>query len=206
MKRHVLCVVCGENEFSEGMCRKCYSQRKHLPALDPLTVCFCELCSDFYQRTERYRSLEPILAKKFHDRGVKMLGCEVTLRGKKALVSATVRGRAGAIHKTENMAIVLSVQKKLCDTCQKIRGGYYEALIQVRGEKKDALLKRLHHRIPSRYVVSVVSKKEGTDIKVSSKRIAQKAVNQLGCSITKSYKLITRKEGKDVYRDSYAVR
>ena len=105
----------------------------------------------------------------------------------------------------------IMVQKNvgLCDECSRTHGGYYEAIIQVRGtdEKVSRMMKKIKGLVEKITFISKEEKlKEGLDIYVGRKTGVEELLAQLGLKTKKSYKLYSMKEGKRIYRITYIVR
>jgi NMD protein affecting ribosome stability and mRNA decay len=99
------------------------------------------------------------------------------------------------------------VKNRKCENCIKISGGYYEAVLQARGEHTERISKKIMS-MAKESVVSVKQLKEGYDILLTDKKIAAKIATQLGnyFDIRSSYKFVGEKKGKKLYRNYYAIR
>lgn len=101
------------------------------------------------------------------------------------------------------------VKKTICPNCSRKFGGYYEAILQLRGlstEVIDFTENRLENisKNDRKAFYKIESVKNGFDIYIGSKSAAKK-VSELvkrnfNLKIIKSYKLVTRREGRDVHR------
>ncbi len=90
----------------------------------------------------------------------------------------------------------------------KLSGGYYEAMIQVRGDNKEAILRKVHQIIPEKSITGIEQLKEGFNVKIMRKSNAAAAAAALRgkYSVKESYKVGGSKKGQMVYRNYYAVR
>jgi len=98
---------------------------------------------------------------------------------------------------------------KLFDRLNSIGSGYriVAGLLQIRGDNADKILDEIQDNIESKDVVSAQKIKNGYDIKILTKGVARKTVRVLeGCTIKKSYKHVTTKKGRMIFRDFYAIR
>lgn len=104
-----------------------------------------------------------------------------------------------------------------CPTCSKKRGNYFEAIIQLRGgrSKFEEVLKFVMEIVDDQdnsgiFITKIEKKREGYDLYISdrefSKIITKRIIERFGGSITESNSLVGRKEGRDLYRFTYAVR
>lgn len=104
-----------------------------------------------------------------------------------------------------------------CPSCSKKRGNYFEAIIQLRGthEKFIEIIDFVKNTIDSQknpeiFITKLEKKKEGYDLYISNKEYAKnmskRIIDKYGGTIIESNSLVGRKEGRDLYRFTYAVR
>jgi NMD protein affecting ribosome stability and mRNA decay len=104
------------------------------------------------------------------------------------------------------------VQKKaLCDVCYKKACNYYEAVIQLRGNghKISKFIERITRffDLNNEFVTRIERESSGGyDVYLSSKRLAQAYLSRSGLHSTNSYTLAGVKNGKRIYKNTYAVR
>ncbi len=117
------------------------------------------------------------------------------------------------------------IRKETCDVCSRIAGGYYEAIVQIRAEGRlpskkevarcmkmadDIMVKAEKAGDRLAFVSDVMELPEGTDIYMgsttSARQISRAIVNEMGGTIIESPKLVGEKEGKGLYRVTFAVR
>lgn len=117
------------------------------------------------------------------------------------------------------------VRKETCDVCSRIAGGYYEAIVQIRAlgrlptKKEVERSLKLADDIMVRaeksgdrlaFVSDIMDLPEGTDIYVGStacgRQMSRAIVDDMGGTIIESPKLVGAKEGKGIYRVTFAVR
>ncbi len=107
----------------------------------------------------------------------------------------------GRVH---HMAVAChaDLRKIKCPSCTKTSARYFEAVLQVRGERQSLA--------PSGREVSDVKRaKEGVDYYIKSVSYARKIAKQykkLGYAVSESEKLFGQREGKEVYRVSFSVK
>ena len=116
--------------------------------------------------------------------------------------------RAGNLLKIEK-PIQIIYNKKICDECSKITGGYFEAIVQLRGDPKrvESNSKKIAELLNKRSFVSKIENlKEGIDIYCGETEQAFQVLSILKLKYKSSKKLHTAKQGKRRYRTSFVVR
>jgi len=103
----------------------------------------------------------------------------------------------------------LDVTITTCPRCSRISGGYYEAIIQLRGDRKKCekqaamILKRL---VKKTFISKTEEKEEGIDIYVGDSKAVVGLMGELGVRALITKKLVGRDEGKTLYRTTFLVR
>jgi len=96
-----------------------------------------------------------------------------------------------------------------CSDCSRIAGGYFEAIIQLRGDLKkvekfaERIVKRLQKKT---FISKFTEKKEGIDINIGSTKEVILLFSEWGVKAKITRKLVGRKEGRRLYRTSFSVR
>ncbi|MHC1631820.1 MAG: 60S ribosomal export protein NMD3 [Methanotrichaceae archaeon] len=140
-------------------------------------------------------------------------------------VEVSLTGEFEGLIAKEECSMIVTVRRIACDRCSRMAGRYYEAIVQIRG--KDRLPsqqelnectqiaglqteKSLDNGDQMSFIQDIKKVKGGIDIVVGStqqgRHIAKSILDKFGGRIQESYKLIGRKEGKDVYRTNILVR
>ena len=103
------------------------------------------------------------------------------------------------------------VQKKaLCDMCYKKACNYYEAVIQLRGNNYK--IARFIERITrffdmnNEFITKIDYEADGPNVYLSNKRLAQAYISKNRLHSTNSFTLAGVKNGKRVYKNTYAIR
>jgi len=128
-----------------------------------------------------------------------------------------------SVHDTCRVEIVW--RKEQCDRCNRISGGYYEGVVQVRatGRKMSAYELSAVERIATEaedamqaagerlsFVSSTDLVHDGVDVTIGSQHIGQVIVqritSELGGKTSTHPKLVGEKEGRTLYRITYLVR
>jgi nonsense-mediated mRNA decay protein 3 len=204
----LICPRCGrtsdEKEFVEAFCIDCYEFNIRLPK--GLQVDICKRCGRMnlqgeWQQLNR-RRISAYVAGKCRgdftavdcdiDTGV----CSFTFEksGKRAVVQRQVD---------------LQKQVTMCPDCNRSSGGYFEAIIQLRGEpaRVEEEAERIRGRLAKKTFVSKIEEMHGgLDIYVGSSKVVTAVLHDLGFKPARSRKLFGKKEGKNIYRASYAIR
>lgn len=98
---------------------------------------------------------------------------------------------------------------QLCVDCSRRSGGYFEAIIQLRGsaentaKARDELVERMER---GSFVSKVEQLREGVDIYAGSRKEALAALREMRLKHTSAAKLFGVKDGRRVYRFTYCVR
>lgn len=212
------CFVCGKKteKLIEGYCEDCYNEKfKLIEAPNRVYVTVCSKCGMIRQENKWVdKEIDDIIIEKIkiHGRGVKLkiekndiaeIYAKGFLKGSKKI-------------KEETHEVELKIDKLICPNCSKRFGEYYESVIQLRGNITDEVLNSIDSLVLSEYQknkkafyrIEIV--KGGFDLFLGNKSIANRIENLLSkrykSEIKKSFKLITRREGKDIYRNIMLVR
>ena len=110
----------------------------------------------------------------------------------------------------------IKTKKTVCPVCSRKHGDYYEAILQIRGEFSDRhidFIERNLHVLEKKDRMAFYFPKKvkgGYDIRVGSKKaatsIAKLLKEKFGCELKRSYKLYSRKAGRDVTRNTILCR
>ncbi len=104
----------------------------------------------------------------------------------------------------------LKITRRTCDECFKKSSGYYEAIVQLRGDPKkvDKEAGSIDRWLQNRnaFVTKSDRIEGGYDVYVSSKNLISEYFMQRKMKPKKSWTLYGIKEGKSVYRNTYLVR
>lgn len=204
----LMCPKCGktnnEEKFIESFCADCYEFRIKYPAREEFQK--CKNCSLIFfrgewQRSNARRMNEYIIRKckgEFSD-------AELDLDRGFILFSIKKGERIHRIEKQIDIKFVNSV----CVDCSRISGGYYEAIVQLRGDEKKVskyfrTLQNMLRRVT--FISKIEEVKGGFDIYSGSSIKTQEILSTLGLNYLISRKLVGRNEGKKVYRVTFAVR
>jgi nonsense-mediated mRNA decay protein 3 len=127
----------------------------------------------------------------------------------------------------EKLDTIVRVKNSVCGRCSKIKGSYFESTLQIRSRDRkltekevDVILDRVHKMVAEyaadnrevfiSKVDRMVGGSGGADVLLSSnsvgKVISRAIADQYGAEVKDTAKLLTKKEGRDVFRVTYLVR
>lgn len=220
----------------DSVCKDCFFETFKLIELPlVLHVRICSNCGAYFQRSKwgDIGNLEEVVLKAVEDAlfihneagdvEVYFEPREITpyIYIVRAEVDAIVRGEpvhAGA--ETE-----VRIQRTACDMCSRESGGYFEAIIQIRAagrypteeEKRrcSTLARETMESMRKKgdrlaFISDVIEQKEGIDFYMgsmnASRQVCRLIVSELGGSFSESPTLVGMKDGKNLYRITFAVR
>ena len=199
----MFCIKCGKPATLENFCQEHFLESRIVFGLKDFTFIYCQQCGiDEKELLERIggqiKTEYAILDKKISLRTV----------GNKVTATVTVTGKIKGLKKTETRKMLVILRQKMCEMHVRFSGGYYEAMIQVRGPDKEVILRKVGKLVPEKSITNIESIKEGYNVKIMRKSNAAAAAKALMArfSVKRSYKVGGSKKGKMVYRDYYAVR
>jgi nonsense-mediated mRNA decay protein 3 len=209
------CPICNtasdKSEFVGEICISCFRKKglHNLPG--KLEIARCKRCgrvkSPLGWRWDKEATLNAIA-----ERGLKTKNYKVSLKsldykaGKATAVFTTeVDGKSVDIEKE----IELEVKNAICDACYKKAAGYYEAVVQIRGNlgKVETVIGRLTRYLEKRnaFVAKIDEYSYGSDVFTSDKKMTQSFLDGYRLHARKSFQLYGVKNGKKVYRHIYSV-
>lgn len=127
-----------------------------------------------------------------------------------------VRGWLNGRRTVEKHVVKLKAIKNVCPVCGRVLSGYYEAIIQVRGNYNGLILEWLENearRIGWTDKMAFFRHemvKGGVDYffgsKAAAKKVAEGLKNRFGAKLTSSFQVAGRKQGKELRRTVIAAR
>src|ERR1035437_416223 len=128
----------------------------------------------------------------------------------------------------ENVLLIhteVRIQRKSCDMCSRESGGYFEAIIQVRAagrfptyeenKRCSAISREVIESMKKKgdrlaFISEIRKQKEGLDLYIGSMRVSRRIcrliASKLGGSFAESPTLIGMRDGKNIYRITFAIR
>lgn len=106
--------------------------------------------------------------------------------------------------------IQLKMNTIMCPTCSRKKAGYYEALVQIRGELPQAkrILGSLERFIKRRggFISKIEEDPKGYDVYTSDKKATSEFFLVMRLKPKRSYTLYGMKKGKKLYRNIYSIK
>ncbi|MGB9929647.1 MAG: 60S ribosomal export protein NMD3 [Methanosarcina sp.] len=220
----------------DSVCKDCFFETFKLIELPlVLHVRICSNCGAYFQRSKwgDIGNLEEVVLKAVEDAlfihneagdvEVYFKPREITpyIYIVRAEVDAIVRGEP--VHADAETEV--RIQRTACDMCSRESGGYFEAIIQIRAagrypteeEKKrcSTLARETMESMRKKgdrlaFISDVIEQKEGIDFYMgsmnASRQVCRLIVSELGGSFSESPTLVGMKDGKNLYRITFAVR
>ena len=214
------CIICGrETNSKEVICEDCRSKSSgsNAPKVDDFKIKRCKYCGrvfiDKWSDSEIQEDdlIHIYLTKNFGNGQIHYDSSGDYFNRK---VIYEFRHANGQISKGQ---FFIKTSYHSCPSCSKRRGNYFEAIIQLRGtpEKFVEIIDFVKNIIDSQnnpdiFITKIEKKKEGFDLYISNKEyarnVSRRIVDKYGGTIIESNSLVGRKEGRDLYRFTYAVR
>lgn len=220
------CPKCGRqtDELFDSLCELCFKREIKLIESTETSISICRTCGCYFKGNER-TSIEAFVEDRIRKDIGKKYGCESKVEikeiksvDKRAHVLVIAKAELRGLQLTENGEFEVVLKPESCERCNRISGGYYTGIVQVRADGRIptddelAIAEEIAYSsvIEPDFISKELLLKEGLDIYVSSMecghRITKAIVRQFGGSYSKSQKLYGRKDGKNVYRTSFSVR
>lgn len=203
------CFLCGKktNNLINGYCESCYNKNfKLLEVPNSLIILQCKKCGKIKQKNVwKDIEIEDVIKD-----SIKILGKNVKIKinGNKIFANGYLTNSKEL--KKDVYEINLKIIKKICSNCLKKLSGYYEAIIQLRGNLSKNVLNLIDKQINEKSFYRTEVIKEGLNLYIGNKNMANKIAEILkkryGFKIKKSFKLFTKKEGKDIYRNIILIK
>lgn len=232
----MFCVECGKEGpiFRDGVCLNCYLKTHSFTSgPDEIDLPVCSHCSSYKYKSNWTSDLfgdviRRAIKNKFQiSKELKKIDinteCQETKDGMQCKVY--ISGFIDDIEMSDEHKLLVHLRKTVCDVCSKKFGGYHEAIIQIRADKRKISKKELenfqkdvenfveHLRAKGNrglFITDVGEDHGRLDFFISDKQagliIAKKIQEQYGGTIKQSSKNIGMKDSRQVYRMTYLLR
>jgi len=204
----LLCPKCGatsdKKDFIESFCVDCYPANIRCPT--KLSIEHCKSCEKIKVRGEWAKYSEKALS----DFVVGKCRGDFT-KGKydpqTGLAEFTIekQGNKATIRKS----IILEILPVMCLRCNRASGGYFQGIIQLRGDTKkvekwaDMLYEKIRKKT---FIAKEEEKHGGLDIYVGSSKVVVELLSELRVKATITTKLAGVEQGKRYYRTTFLIR
>ncbi|MFH0818151.1 MAG: NMD3-related protein [Candidatus Micrarchaeota archaeon] len=206
-----VCPGCGEissrKKFAGDFCIDCYSSRIPLKVPRVVSIVECRFCGRIKDGKEwvpdNQKNVERLVLSETKG---KFSNARVDL-GQTPKITFVFEIGDSFVEIVRNFE--LKRGGAMCANCSRKTSGYFEAIIQLRGES-DKIAKaqdRIGKKLEKTTVVSKVDElKEGVDLYVGSKKATALVLSDLGFHFTTSNKLFGVRDGQRIYRTTFCVR
>ncbi len=233
----MICVECGKNSKSlhDGLCLNCYIKNKTFTSgPNFLNIIKCSNCDSFkFKNKWEAISLNELIEKVIQNNieisdELKKTKIEFKFLNDKnpykKQLEIKITGFVSNIKIVENLSIQINIKRENCDVCSKKFGGYHEAIIQIRADKRNLntneaneiydlvidYVKNLNDKGKNIFITDFEIKKNGLTFFLSDNNTAfsiiKKIKEEFAGDIKKSSKNIGMKNGKKLYRMTYLLR
>ena len=231
-----ICIECGKEvaELYDGLCRECYIKSytfTDLPGRIYLTT--CPKCGRVrYKNSWREESIDNAIRKAIKGSltvAPELEGHSISLscrvKGKSVYIcTISITGTFKGLEITEEKITEIIVKKELCRSCSRKAGHYFEAILQIRGDRRVPTDKEMNEIIDEIkenmnnlkkqgkeiFITKIVPTRGGVDIYISDRGFTKKMVqalhNKLGGTIKTTSKQSGMKDGRTQYRMTYLLR
>lgn len=232
----MFCVECGKepDTLHESLCKECYGKKMQAEIVEHIDIDVCTSCwavkqghtwnenPDMYtvmlDRIDRSIKISPQVDRYSFD--VEF----VEEDPRNFMANIDIKLISGEVEVKRELHCRIILKKDQCQTCSRIHGNYYEAILQVRpskremsDEQKDLVRAIVNREIEGRRggerSIFITSSREihgGLDFFMSdsgvTKKLSREISNLFGGCITSSSSLAGRKDGQNIYKVTYSVR
>lgn len=206
-----ICPKCGTNsterKFAGSFCEECAAGKTSIETPAKLEFKECKKCGRVWLREwtqKTTKALEEYIVSKCRGEHT---NAHAKITSENAEIVFIVKKDDSILETTRN--IPLKFEQIMCLDCSRESGGYFEAIIQIRGSKENAerARKKIERQLArTTFISKTKENKSGYDVYVGNSKATGAALASLELSPTKAYKLFGVKEGKKIYRTTYCVR
>jgi nonsense-mediated mRNA decay protein 3 len=204
----LICPKCGKTgnseDFIEAFCVNCYEFNIKVPAVEEIKR--CKQCNRIYLRGV-WQPYSDILICEYIEKKCKGEFTTATFDSLRSTVLFTIK--RGEREFVIERPVRITFVKTLCSDCSKARSGYYEAIIQLRGDERK--IKRYHNILErllekTTFITKSEEVKGGLDIYVGSTAETLNVLSKLKLDYLITKKLVGYKNGKRLFRTTFAIR
>ena len=140
-------------------------------------------------------------------------------------VLVDVEGEVDGVTYYKDGKTEVRVKREACDMCSRRAGGYFEGIIQIRANNRtatkeevveclrlveEAMTVQLKKGDKLAFVTDTVTFKDGADVFIGStkagRHVCKHIIESEGGTVAESYTLAGMKDGRDVYRTTFAMK
>jgi len=206
------CPTCGNSSdkmlFYGNFCESCTKEKFSKTLVKEVQITACKRCGRIKAAGAyvplSYNNLEIAVEQSMGKYKVRLLSYE----NNAAKVEVSDTTEYGPISVEHELGV--TYKRILCETCYKKACMYHEAVIQLRGnpQKIEKFQDKISRYFDARneFVTKVEQSDHGVDMYMSSKRMVTQFISRLGLKPTTSFTLTGVKNGKRIYKNTYALR
>ncbi len=207
----IICPKCGANssivKFIGSFCVNCYEINVKLPKASEAKFTKCKRCGKMLFKGQWQKfNLKKVVENLFKKSKGEFDSVDYDM-DRRMLIFKTEK--LGTEKIVENF-FPFEININLCPDCSRMSGGYFEAIIQLRGENRERLKQygsSLEIRLKEKtFVTKVEEIKEGIDLYIGSSKAVIKDLHDRNIPCVISRKLFGKKEGKLIYRTTFLIR
>ncbi|WNY26732.1 60S ribosomal export protein NMD3 [Methanolapillus ohkumae] len=220
----------------KNICRDCFSQKFNLFELPlVLHARVCPQCGAHYHKSKwnDFENIEEIVMLAAQENMLVQSGLQNVSVGMHphprspyiydVLVDMEAEVEGVKLYKDAKTEV--RIKREACDMCSRRAGGYFEAIIQIRAGNrmptKEEVNQSLHlinetmiHMLKKgdklAFVTDSMTFKDGADIFIGStnagRHVCKRIIEVMGGSVSESYTLAGVKDGKEIFRTTFAMR
>ncbi|MCL2863258.1 MAG: NMD3-related protein [Methanimicrococcus sp.] len=140
-------------------------------------------------------------------------------------VLVDVKGEVDGVTYDKDSKTEVRVKREACDMCSRRAGGYFEGIIQIRANNRtitkeevvqclklveETMLVQLKKGDKLAFVTDTITFKDGADVYIGSSKagrhVCKHIIESKGGTMAESYTLAGMKDGRDVYRTTFAMK
>ena len=232
----MFCVECGKEGpvFRAGVCLECYL-KTHSFTKGPkiIDIPICSHCKSYkYKNTWTSELFGDVIRRIIKNtfqisKELKKIDINTECKEEKERIACKVyiSGFVNDVEITEKHKAIFRLKKTVCDVCSKRFGGYHEAIIQIRADKRDLSKQEINNIISnveslvenqrakgnrSLFITDIGNEHRVIDFYISDKNaaliITKKIQGQYGGEVKQSSKNIGMKDSRQLYRMTYLLR
>ncbi|MEM3245136.1 MAG: NMD3-related protein [Candidatus Micrarchaeaceae archaeon] len=205
----IYCPQCGrssdEVEFIGDFCIDCIIGMAKKYIKKEIVVNICRNCNMLIAGNSREELNGMNIAKKLNNPKV---GLEVKDAAYGNMLLVTFKYTTNSHSVDFSQEIKVKVKTGLCNICRRVKAGYYEAIVQLRGGNAKAMLDAIEGYIEANgtFISKIEGVGDGYDIYIGDKKIASAFFSAYKLKPERSYTLYGMKNGKKLYRNTYLLR
>ncbi len=195
------CPRCGKEEnLIDGLCKECFTKTNVLAEFKG-KVMMCPICKRWFSKGS-WKSFEEAMQDGIKHKGL-LIETNITNHGNHFTIEYSIDYKGNTID--GELEVRTSVKKNACENCSRTRGGYYEIMIQLRGNWEK----------PYKYAdwvgtTKIDKRKEGVDLYVVKFAEGSKLIGLLKKrfkpEVKESSSAAGMKEGKHISRKTIMLR